>query len=65
MSRPKRTIDCPICGKRGRKRSGVHFDNEWYCKDCYFTWNSYDLVSGWIIDMINKLHDRIESEGEK
>ncbi len=30
---------CPKCGKPGRWRSGVHFDNEKICTKCdFFTW---------------------------
>jgi len=60
MSRPKLTIDCPISGKRGRKGTGVHFDDGRYCKHCDFSWCPFNLESKWIMRMINKLHDRIE-----
>ena len=61
MTRPQLTIDCPICGKRGRKGTGVHFDDDRYCKDCDFTWQPMELEDKWIGEMINKLHNKIDS----
>jgi len=61
MTRPQLTIDCPICGKRGRKRTGVHFDDEYRCKDCDFVWEPMEIEARWIGEMINKLHNKIDS----
>ncbi len=31
-------LDCPVCGKRGFRRHGMHFDHEFRCGECSISW---------------------------
>lgn len=44
------SLHCPKCNKRGTRRHGMHFDHEYRCGECQFSWEPGTKVT------INKPH---------